>query len=99
MAEGIDYNSYNHIKRLSDEELEAIGAGDQDKDGAMINHLHDLFCRLRNQSVVNAGHGIQQHHGKPVNKGADDLEGVVIKKGLDHAGHQRQQGRYPVRRR
>ena len=24
MAEGIDYNSYNHIKRLSDEELEAL---------------------------------------------------------------------------
>ena len=72
-----------------------IGTGNQKIDGAVVDHLENLFGHFRAQAVVDAGHGVQQDHGGAVDGAADHPPDTAVDSGHDHAQHQRGNGERP----
>ena len=66
-----------------------IGAGDQKVDGAVVDDLEHLFRHHGAQPVVDAGHGVQQNHGRTVDGAAHHTPGGAFGGGGDDAQHQR----------
>jgi len=55
-----------------------VRAGNEQIDGAVIQHLQHLLGCAGTHSVVDTGEGVETYHADPVDHGADDSVGVAV---------------------
>ncbi len=74
-----------------DKAIWGVGAGNQNEYRAMVNDLKDALAEfVCRQTVIDAGHGVEDNHGNTVDAGSDNGVGV----GVERTSHDAQGGKY-----
>ena len=77
------------MSRAQDAEQQwCVCAGDEEKDGTVVNDLEDFFGDDGFQTVIETGHGVENDQGGGVNSAGDDAPGGAVDDGDDQAGHE-----------